>query len=286
MDRVRFAEINGQFQAEPALSPAAIGATQNASAPQASGQQLSTPSQAEPRRNEPNTGTRRISRLARKQPGFDAGRLMPSPRYYLGAVAALLLVCMLGWKFILVIRARSNPDVLSSPVGGVASPAGSAIGRETSALAAAVPAETADLSVEQLVKGLQDQDAAGRRRAAAALHAKGTEVKEALPALRQALKDPDAEVQMWSALTLVNNQSYDPATIPILLRLLHDDNPTLRQVACLSLGVIPYQPADKDTVASALAQTAGTDADATVRKAALASLNLIAPELVRAPEAK
>jgi len=52
------------------------------------------------------------------------------------------------------------------------------------------------------------------------LHDLGPEAKEAAPALRLALKDPDGEVQMWAALTLINNQSYDKAEIPVLIACL------------------------------------------------------------------
>ena len=106
------------------------------------------------------------------------------------------------------------------------------------------------------------------------------EATEAAAPLRVALRDEDEEVQMWSALTLVNTQNYDRAAIPILIRVLHHENPALRQVACLSLALIPYEEAEKDVVVPALALAAGRDDTEEVRKAALSALNIIAPETV------
>jgi len=59
-----------------------------------------------------------------------------------------------------------------------------------------------------------------------------------------------------------------------------DDNPTMRQVACLSLGLIPYAGSEKDAVVPALAETAGKDVDNDVRQAAITALNIIAPEVI------
>jgi HEAT repeat protein len=84
---------------------------------------------------------------------------------------------------------------------------------------------------------------------------------------------------MWSALALINNKSYDKATIPILVQVLRHENPTLRQVACLSLALIPYVDAEKETVLPALVETANKDADDEVRKTAISALKIIAPDL-------
>ena len=125
-------------------------------------------------------------------------------------------------------------------------------------------------------------DPAERRRAAAALHALGSGAKEAVPELRNALNDADADVRMWSALALVNNKSYDRGEIPILIQVLHHDNSMLRQVSCLSLALIPYEDADKDTVVAALTDTANKDEEDDVRNAAVSALKIIAPESVPA----
>ena len=65
---------------------------------------------------------------------------------------------------------------------------------------------------------------------------------------------------------------------PVLVRALRNDNPVLRQVACLSLGLIPYLESEKESVIPALTETADKDANDDVRKAALSALSIIAPE--------
>jgi HEAT repeat protein len=129
-----------------------------------------------------------------------------------------------------------------------------------------------------LALDLQSLDLAERRRAVTALHEIGPEAKEAAPALRLALRDPDGEVQMWAALTLINNQSYDKAEIPVLIAALQYDNSVVRQVVCLSLALIPYEEAEKQTVVAALTDTASRDVDGDVRQAAVSVLNLIVPD--------
>jgi HEAT repeat protein len=141
-------------------------------------------------------------------------------------------------------------------------------------------AEPAQEGVPQLVEALKSQDAAERQRAAAALHSLGSQAKEAIPALRQALKDRDHDVQMWAALAMVNNQEFDKGVVPILIRALQNDNAVLRQVASLSLGLIPYLESEKETVIPALTAVADKDANDDVRKAALSALSIIAPETV------
>lgn len=134
--------------------------------------------------------------------------------------------------------------------------------------------------IPQLVEALKSQDIIERQRAAAALHSLGAEAKEALPALREALKDTDSEVQMWAALALVNNQEFDKKVVPVLVRVLQNENPVLRQVACLSLGLIPYSDSEKESVILPLTDSANKDANDDVRKAALSALGIIAPETV------
>ena len=140
------------------------------------------------------------------------------------------------------------------------------------------PASAENKNINDLKKALKANDPADRRRAAAALHALGSGAKEAIPELRTALNDTDADVRMWAALALINNKSYDKATIPILIQVLHHDNSMLRQVSCLSLALIPYDEADKETVVSALTETANKDDDDEVRKAAVSALKIITPE--------
>jgi HEAT repeat protein len=138
--------------------------------------------------------------------------------------------------------------------------------------------EASDQSVPQLIRSLKAPDAAERRRAASALHALGPDAADAVPALRAALTDTDQEVRMWSALTLINEKSYDKASIPVLVEVLQHPNPVLRQLACLSLGLLPYEGAEKQMVIPPLTETVRKDSDEEVRKAAISALNIIAPE--------
>jgi len=142
------------------------------------------------------------------------------------------------------------------------------------------------LNMAETIAALKSKDVAERRRAASALHGAGLDAKEAVPALKEALKDSDQEVQMWAALTLVNTQSYDRAVIPILVRSLKNENTVLRQVACLSLGLIPYEAGDKQSVIPALSETASKDGDEDVRQAAKAALNIVGTESPESLSAK
>jgi HEAT repeat protein len=137
---------------------------------------------------------------------------------------------------------------------------------------------TPSLNVTELISALKSKDVTVRREAASALHGAGAEAKDAIPALKEALKDSDTEVQLWAALALVNTQTYEKAVIPILIRALKNDNAVVRQVACLSLGLISYEPGDKNLVLPTLNEAASKDADEEVRKAANSALNIVGAE--------
>jgi len=64
--------------------------------------------------------------------------------------------------------------------------------------------------------------------------------------------------------------------VPILVHVLHNENSVLRQVTCLSLGLV-VRGLEKDAVVPALAETAGKRHRRGVRKAARIALNIIAP---------
>lgn len=132
-----------------------------------------------------------------------------------------------------------------------------------------------------LVKALSSPEVATRRRAAEGISSFEASAKDAVPALRAALKDSDADVRMWSALALVGNQTYDKAAIPILVEALRRESPTVRQAACISLALIPCDAADKVTVVPALTAVATKDNNEEVRKDALTALRIIAPETIR-----
>ncbi len=276
LDRVRFADVTGQFLAE-------AGAV--------TGQPILNAVSEQPVKAQPApVPAAAPSPAPRPMAAFNLRRLIVSLVPYLGGSAAVVVVSILGWNFFHVNRQGSAPNTKSeAPVALIDEKRAFVDGRskpgsvQTVSQAAPVPkAADAPLaggeSVSQLAKALQDPEPAERRRAAIALHDLGPEAKEAAPALRLALKDPDGEVQMWAALTLINNQSYDKAEIPVLIAALQHDNSVVRQVVCLSLALIPYEESEKQTVVAALTATAGKDVDDDVRKAALSVLNIIVPD--------
>ncbi len=121
-----------------------------------------------------------------------------------------------------------------------------------------------------------------RRRAVAALNAMQADALPAVPALREALKDSDSEVRTWAALSLISNRIYDKATVPILIQALQHENPTLRQVACLSLALIPMEETEKQPVIAALTECSNNDTNVEVRSAAVSALKMIASDSVPA----
>jgi predicted component of type VI protein secretion system len=205
-----------------------------------------------------------------------------------GTVAVLVGGGIGGWMFFQGRRERTNKFAWRAPASqpptkSLNKDAAQVAGPKASA-ASVKPIPEADasmatLGVAQWVKSLKSLDPAERRQAATSLHSAGTEARAAIPELREALKDSDPDVQLWSALALVNTQTYDKAVIPILVHSLHNNNSVVRQVGCLSLGLIPYDAADKDTVVPALAEVAGKDSDQEVRHSAKSALSIIAPEL-------
>jgi predicted component of type VI protein secretion system len=269
LDRVRFADIHGQFLAEAAtaITPSPAGATVNPLA-LASSASAPTPAPA------PATPPKPSPRLA---PAFNFARLIG----YAGGLAALAVVSFVGWKLL----HANQPPVMEQTITVVPAQTVPATPSDTSPTPENVPAadpptattESLDDRVARWIKALHGDDATERRHAATALHSLGTEAKAAIPALREALWGSDEEVRQWAALTLIKNEDYDPATIPILVRVLQNENPVLRQVACLSLGIFPFEPAQKEIVVPALTETATKDSDAEVRNAALSALNIIAP---------
>ena len=227
------------------------------------------------------TVTTRVKRGNSKTPPW----LIPAA---VGGVVMVVVVGIMAKFFMGNAAAPKTPAPPNSPTASATVPAknppanvpakpGSTLAPKNS-----TPVPTDNKSLAGLKKALQAADPAERRRAAAALHALGAGAKDALTELHNALNDADPDVRMWSALALVNNKSYDQGEIPILIQTLHHDNSMLRQVSCLSLALIPYQDADKDTVVAALGDTANKDEDDDVRKAAVSALKIIAPESVPA----
>jgi predicted component of type VI protein secretion system len=280
LDRVRFADISSQFMAEaevpaqPAVATAAPQLPPRAPSPPPTTMPVPTAPVARP--------------AARPRPSFDLARL-PRLAPYFGGLAALTVVSFLGWKFLHLNTASpttKNEPVLAAATSSraanelshpSANPDPTVSGKPN--LQSPEPAAPAEETVSHLAAALKAADPLERKRAAETLHSLGPKAKEASDALREALQDPEQEVRMWAALTLISNQSYDKAAIPVLVKVLQHENAVLRQVACLSLGLIPYEAAEKDIVVPALAETAGKDTDEEVRKAALSALSIIAPDI-------
>jgi hypothetical protein len=226
------------------------------------------------------------------------GLLVPT----LGGAVAVTVFSVIGWKMFhpqdgmtrgitasasTPADTRSEPAKLPAPRAIPQPPASPAAPSKTLAPGTIEPVINVDTeSLPKLIRDLSAPDVAERRRAATSLHSMGTDAKVAVPALRKALNDSDDEVKLWAALCLVNNQAYDNATIPILVQALQRDDAMLRQVVCLSLGLIPYDGVDKDPVVAALSVTASKDADEEVRQAAKSALNILAPDTLAKATAK
>jgi len=259
-DRIGFADIEAQFLAD---SPAA-----NAPVVAERLDPVSKPMAGNPTAVGTNTSTRPALAI-------NSSHFMSYAAAVAGTIAVLAVLGTLGWRF---FHLDQNAHVRASNL--VAVPAHRANIPVRTQPSAVVPVPAANAAVANLLKALQDPDPAERRRAASGLHALGADAKEAVPSLRDALKDSDEEVQMWAALSLINNHVYDKATLPILIKALGHDSSILRRVACLSLGLIPYESAEKDIVVPTLAEAAGRDPDEQVREAARSALHIIAPEIV------
>jgi len=275
-DVVRFADISGQFNAEAedirSAAPA-VSAQVPLPHPSAPSQTISPPA-------------------SRPAPARKSVRPASVLAVIGGGVAALAVISFAVWN--LTHQGNAAGDAVALQPLSTTTPKPAALGK-TPAPAAASPnaaasppfvtaspsTEAADqpaADVPQLIKALQDPDPAERRHAVAELHSLGPSAATATPALHQALSDPDQEVRLWAALALINVKSYDKAIPPILIHVLHDDKPMVRQLACVSLGLLPYEPAEKDAVVPALIAAANTDADEDVRKAASAALGVIDPD--------
>lgn len=129
--------------------------------------------------------------------------------------------------------------------------------------------------LRDLLTALAAPEPNARRKAANTIYSSESVPANHLPALRSALQDADPETQMWAALALVKNQSYDPAAIPILIRVLRHESPSLRQVACISLALFPYNASERTVVVAALKQVAEEDASPAVRGDARIALDFL-----------
>jgi len=202
------------------------------------------------------------------------------PLVTVGGIAVMAAAGFLAWKFFIDHPAPLAPApqaALVTPQKKM--PTSNAVTPKPSPAGASV-APVPDQNLDDLMKALKSPEAAARRHAASAIYNLGPAAQAALPVLPAALTDADSDVRMWAALSLVHNNVYEKATFPILIQTLHHENPTLRQVACLSLAMIPYTDKDKETVIPALVTTATKDANPDVANDAMTALKIIAPDLV------
>jgi hypothetical protein len=209
-----------------------------------------------------------------------------------GALSVLAVISFLAWKFFNLGSANDQDNAANKVAARekgatVQKHASAAPSNADSSTASARDSSNRPLSPQSAMSDnplelailLKSQDVTMRRQAARSLHALGPEASKAAAELHEAVADPDEEVRMWSALALVNSQEYDKRAVPILVHVLKNENSVLRQVACLSLGLVPYEDKDKEIVVPALAEIAGRDTDEDVRKAAKSALNIIAPDV-------
>jgi predicted component of type VI protein secretion system len=281
-DRVRFADITTQFVSDPAPVTALPASLPMAAAPSTAAPAPTRAAQPLPPPPQNIVPLKPVSAPASK-----AKAKMPVRALAIAASIAVVAIgggALITWNHITAKAKASEVAFLPqtpAPSRGPDSSIQITPGKpDIEARVNPVSEETAPasaLNIGELTSALKSNDSVERRRAASALHGAGPDAKQAIPALREALKDSDHEVQMWAALALVNTQTYDRAVIPILVRSLQNENTVLRQVACLSLGLIPYQAGDKDTVIPALTEAA-KDSDEDVRKAAKSALNIVAAD--------
>ena len=292
-DRVRFADVATQYLGEPDVEALESGAAVSPAAAPIPVQVLGLVASLDPAKTAPAARpTHPLQEAAVHLPtgGTTLIRVREKPKSRtsafvgagLGVLATLTAVGLIGSRFFhlnpsLVEAAYVTPASrpVSAGTGSNSSP-DSIPSFSTGPLSppSAIPENSPELAIL-----LKSQDINLRRQAARALHALGPEAAKAAAGLHEAVADQDEEVRMWAALALVNSHEYDKRTVPILVHVLKNEDPVLRQVACLSLGVVPSEDREKELVVAALAETAGKDANEDVRNAAKSALNIIAPEL-------
>ncbi len=214
----------------------------------------------------------------------------------LGGVAAAVVVALLAWKLADVgtnkPATNPSPNTISPPVQTQASAS-----NQTTPVASALEAEIAltnqetvsafeetsapiqpePLDVSPTLAALKSPDAATRRRAGQEICALGSAATNALLNVRVALlQDTDPEARLWLVIALAQQNVFDPPALPVLLDGLKLENPALRQRACTTLALVPYDDAGLAAAVAAL-KTAAQDENEGVRQAARATLQSIAP---------
>lgn len=130
-----------------------------------------------------------------------------------------------------------------------------------------------EYSVQSLIKALQSENSEVRYSAAKTLGTYGSAEGGVLPALRAAIKDPDASVRL--SVVYAFSQIGPPAApaLPELkVALLQDVDKDVRQAAALALGMLGFEGRD---ALSALNEAVRTDRDPEVRTEAQKSVTAI-----------
>jgi hypothetical protein len=269
LDELRFADVTGSFCAEATVA-GRVSAPCAPATPASPAQPVASPVP-------PATA-------ARQKAPWTLALLITRAVPIAGGAVALAIISFLTWRLATQGREARDSEAHSAPPATVRAKDANEPSVQSRSGLPSTPAPAtnhsgrADLELPQLVKVLKDPDPAARREAVAALHSLGPDAASANPALHEALGDPDEEVRFWAALTLINNKSYDKAMPPILVGVLHDEKPMIRQLACLSLGLLPYEPSERQTVVPALVAAASNDSDQEVREAAVSALEVIDPD--------
>lgn len=126
--------------------------------------------------------------------------------------------------------------------------------------------------VPLLIKALRHDKPEVRQAAARGLYGCAGDAQQAIPALTEALGDPDAFVRQWAAFAIGNlGHRFGPlvtAAVPRLARLLKDDDGMVAKWAAMALGLI----GDAARPAIGALQEAADAPEVSLREAAARSL--------------
>jgi len=125
------------------------------------------------------------------------------------------------------------------------------------------------------VAGLKSSDALERRLAAHALAEIGPAAREAVPALIEALRDPESFVRVWAAAALARVQSENPDAIPALVAGARDGISFVRSLAAWHLGRLGPGHPGIESVVPELRELLNDD-DPSVRAEALVAVENLA----------
>jgi HEAT repeat protein len=121
------------------------------------------------------------------------------------------------------------------------------------------------------VAALKSSGSLERRLAAHALAEIGPAAREAVPALIEAVRDPESFVRVWAAAALARVQPENPDAIPALVAGTHDGISFVRSLAAWHLGRLGRGHPGIESMAPELRELLN-DSDPSVRAEALAAL--------------